>query len=386
MLTFEARESKILIVDDVPKNIQVVGNILSQERLKIAYATNGESALKLAFNNDFDLILLDVMMPGMDGFEVCRQLRANKNTMDLPVIFLSAKSDLDSVLTGFQLGAQDYVSKPFNASELIARVRTHLDLREKKHQLKLLNQHLEEKVKERTSELELANLRLSRLEKAKSEFLGIISHELRTPLNGIIGLTQLLNQTDINDEQRRYLEFLEQTSKRLSRFSETALLITSLQAEHQKVEFFQTSIRLIFTMAAEELKNLIDEKEIKLYTEFSDTDIQIVADSDLIRKSVTVLLENCIYHLPKHGTITVKTFSSERGNLLEISDNGPGFDEELLDHFNQPINKNFTEVSEGVGLSIAAVKLIMDAHNGILELQNKPQNGAIFRLIFEKQP
>lgn len=385
MLTFEPRESKILIVDDVPKNIQVVGNILSQERLRIAYATNGENALQLAFNNDFDLILLDVMMPGMDGFEVCRQLRANKKTMDLPVIFLSAKSDLDSVLTGFQLGAQDYVSKPFNASELIARVRTHLDLREKKHQLKQLNQHLEEKVIERTSELEKANLRLSRLEKAKSEFLGIISHELRTPLNGIIGLTQLLNQTDINEEQKRYLEFLEQTSKRLSRFSETALLITSLQSENQKVELFQTSIRLIFTMAAEELKNLIEEKEIKLHTEFSEPDIQIVADSDLIRKSVSVLLENCIYHLPKHGTLTVKTFATDQGDILEISDNGPGFEEDLLEHFNQPINKNFTDVSEGVGLSIAAVKLIMDAHNGKLELQNKPLNGAIFRLIFEKQ-
>jgi two-component system sensor histidine kinase/response regulator len=385
MLTFEPRESKILIVDDVPKNIQVVGNILSQERLKIAYATNGESALQLAFNNDFDLILLDVMMPGIDGFEVCRQLRSNKKTIDLPVIFLSAKSDLDSVLTGFQLGAQDYVSKPFNASELIARVRTHLDLREKKHQLKQLNQHLEEKVIERTSELEKANLRLSRLEKAKSDFLGIISHELRTPLNGIIGLTQLLNQTDINEEQKRYLEFLEQTSKRLSRFSETALLITSLQSEHQKVEFFQTSVRLIFTMAAEELKNLIEEKEIILHTEFSEPDIQIVADSDLIKKSVSVLLENCIYHLPKHGTITVKSFTTDQGDMLEISDNGPGFEEDLLEHFNLPINKNFTDVSEGVGLSIAAVKLIMDAHNGKLELQNKPLNGAIFRLIFEKQ-
>ncbi|NOU45696.1 MAG: response regulator [Bacteroidales bacterium] len=383
MQSKKVHESQILIVDDVPKNIQIVGNILSNEKLRIAYATNGENALKLAFANDFDLVLLDVAMPGMDGFEVCRRLRDNKKTAEIPIIFLTAKSDVDSMLTGFQAGAQDYVSKPFNAAELIARVRTHLELREKKHQLDQMNQILEEKVKARTIELEKANRQLSRLEKAKSEFLGIISHELRTPLNGIIGLTQLLALTEVNPEQKRYLEFLEQTSQRLARFSETALLITSLQADHIKVELFSASAEHLFSSVTDNLKHLILEKEIKIETELESPDIQIIADTDLINKSISILLENSINLLPKKGIIRLSVSTELQKTVIEISDNGKGFDEDVLSHLTNIDSKNATIVSEEVGLSIAAVRLIMDAHNGSLQIKNNPSGGACIRLIFD---
>jgi two-component system sensor histidine kinase/response regulator len=370
-------------VDDVTKNIQIVGNILSKEKLRIAYATNGESALQLAFNIDFDLVLLDIMMPGMDGFEVCRRLREHKKTADIPVIFLTAKSDVESMLTGFELGAQDYVSKPFNASELIARVRTHLELREKKHLLNEMNQMLEEKVKARTIDLEIANKQLSRLEKAKSEFLGIISHELRTPLHGIIGLTKLLEQTEINPEQKRYLNFLQQTSERLVRFSETALLITSLQADNLKVELFSTSAKHLMTSAMENLKHLIDEKSIDIQVFLESTDLQIIADSELIKKSISILLENSIYHLPKHGKIRLSAINENHNAIIEISDNGSGFEDEVLSHLTEIASRDVTAVSEGVGLSIAAVRLIMDAHNGTLQLKNNREGGACIRLCFE---
>jgi two-component system sensor histidine kinase/response regulator len=383
MQSKKVHESQILIVDDVPKNIQIVGNILSNEKLRIAYATNGENALKLAFANDFDLVLLDVAMPGMDGFEVCRRLRDNKKTAEIPIIFLTAKSDVDSMLTGFQAGAQDYVSKPFNAAELIARVRTHLELRDKKHQLDQMNQMLEEKVKARTIELEKANRQLSRLEKAKSEFLGIISHELRTPLNGIIGLTQLLALTEVNPEQKRYLEFLEQTSQRLARFSETALLITSLQADHIKVELFSASAEHLFSSVTDNLKHLILEKEIKIETELESPDIQIIADTDLINKSISILLENSINLLPKKGIIRLSVSTELQKTVIEINDNGKGFDEDVLSHLTNIDSKNATIVSEEVGLSIAAVRLIMDAHNGSLQIKNNPSGGACIRLIFD---
>jgi len=383
MQSKKVHESQILIVDDVPKNIQIVGNILSNEKLRIAYATDGENALKLAFANDFDLVLLDVAMPGMDGFEVCRRLRDNKKTAEIPIIFLTAKSDVDSMLTGFQAGAQDYVSKPFNAAELIARVRTHLELREKKHQLDQMNQILEEKVKARTIELEKANRQLSRLEKAKSEFLGIISHELRTPLNGIIGLTQLLALTEVNPEQKRYLEFLEQTSQRLARFSETALLITSLQADHIKVELFSASAEHLFSSVTDNLKHLILEKEIKIETELESPDIQIIADTDLINKSISLLLENSINLLPKKGIIRLSVSNELQKTVIEISDNGKGFDKDVLSHLTNIDSKNATVVSEEVGLSIAAVRLIMDAHNGSLQIKNNPSGGACIRLIFD---
>lgn len=137
----DSRKPLILIVDDIPANLQVLGNILSQESYEIALAVNGRQALTLVENTHPDLILLDVVMPELDGFQVCRSLKSNDETKDIPVIFLTAKNEAENVVRGFELGAVDYLTKPFNASELLARVRTHINLKlAKDHQSKLLFQ------------------------------------------------------------------------------------------------------------------------------------------------------------------------------------------------------------------------------------------------------
>ncbi|MBU2554087.1 MAG: response regulator, partial [Bacteroidetes bacterium] len=120
------KSEKILIVDDISKNIQILGNILSQKAYDVAYAQSGIEALKLCDKQAFDLILLDIMMPGMDGYEVCEKLKKQKHTKDIPVIFLTAKAEMDSIIKGFEVGGQEYITKPFNSSELLARVQTHL--------------------------------------------------------------------------------------------------------------------------------------------------------------------------------------------------------------------------------------------------------------------
>lgn len=120
---------KILIVDDISKNIQMIANILKAEGYQMAFAQNGQSALEHAESVSFDLILLDIMMPGMDGYEICVKLKKDIRTRDIPVIFLTARTDTESILKGFETGAVDYVTKPFNSAELLARVRTHLELK-----------------------------------------------------------------------------------------------------------------------------------------------------------------------------------------------------------------------------------------------------------------
>lgn len=124
-----ARRFKILIVDDVPKNIQVVANLLGDKDYDMSYATNGKQALGYIEENTFDLVLLDVMMPEMNGYEVCREIKKNHLNNELPVIFITAKTDEDSLLEAFEAGGQDYITKPFNAAELLARVKTHLKLK-----------------------------------------------------------------------------------------------------------------------------------------------------------------------------------------------------------------------------------------------------------------
>ena len=143
----ENRKFNILIVDDTPKNIQVVASVLQKEGFHLGFATDGEKALTAVKEKEYDLILLDVMMPVLDGFETCKRLKLNSKTSSIPVIFLTAKTDADSISKGFELGGVDYVTKPFNKSELLARVKTHLELKDYKD-------NLEQKVHDLTKEIE----------------------------------------------------------------------------------------------------------------------------------------------------------------------------------------------------------------------------------------
>ncbi len=159
---------KILVVDDVLENIQVVMNILKEESCELSFATDGESALNLIRNEHFDMVLLDIMMPGMDGLEVCRRMRTEKALEDIPVIFLTAKTDIDSITEGFKVGGMDYIIKPFHASELLSRVRTHLELYRSRLLLRHMNVSLETKMQFRESRL------LSELESSQKELIYLL--------------------------------------------------------------------------------------------------------------------------------------------------------------------------------------------------------------------
>jgi putative two-component system response regulator len=171
-----AHNAHVLIVDDVADNIQVAMNILREDNYKFSFASNGEKALTLVQEGDtaFDLILLDVMMPGLDGFEVCSRLKAHPKSHDIPIIFLTAKIDSDSISKGFELGGVDYVSKPFHATELLARVKNHVQLYQAKQLLKQQNISLETKAK--YIELRL----LSELENSQKELIWMLTEVMES--------------------------------------------------------------------------------------------------------------------------------------------------------------------------------------------------------------
>jgi len=176
---------KILIVDDIPKNIQLAANILQKEGYQMAFAQNGKSALSQIQSNRFDLILLDVMMPDMDGFAVCEQLRKNSANKDIPLIFLTAKNLSESIVKGFELGAMDYVTKPFHGAELLARVKTHLELFRSKEELKEVNQQLKNEIDERMQIEE-------ELRKSEEKYRYLAVHDNLTGLNNTRYLYQSL--------------------------------------------------------------------------------------------------------------------------------------------------------------------------------------------------
>lgn len=175
----------ILIVDDTPTNLEVISEALSQVGYAVAIATSGERALQQVDRRLPDLILLDVMMPGIDGFETCKRLKANPKTCDIPIIFMTALSEVDLKVKGFELGAVDYITKPFQEKEVLMRVKTHL-------QLSILTKNLEEEVARKTADLQASQLQIIQTEKlsALGNLMAGVAHEINNPVGFLSGNIQ----------------------------------------------------------------------------------------------------------------------------------------------------------------------------------------------------
>lgn len=212
---------KILIVDDVAENIQVAMNILKEDNYDFSYAKNGEDALSILKENDFNLILLDVMMPGIDGYEVCRRIQKDPLYSDIPIIFLTAKADTDSMAKGFEVGGIDYIVKPFHANELLARVRTHLELFRAKKVLQNNNLTLETKLKLEKQRIE------TELEKSQKEMIFV--------------LTELVES--VSDETGKHIHRVAEYSRLLAHYH------PSISEEDADIIFYASPMHDIGKMA-----------------------------------------------------------------------------------------------------------------------------------------
>ena len=216
----------ILIVDDNPQNLQVLANLLKEENYEIEFAINGEAALDWLLNKQFDLILLDINMPVMNGFEVCEKIRSDKRIHELPVIFLSAESERDSILKGFEVGAQDFVIKPFDSRELMARVKTQLDLKSKTEKLGKVNEWLGKKIdtwlklsigRTKGAESGDLNAKLIEFDKNQSYVLKDIYLELNTSIKEI---EKLIGKSQDPKTKRQYKEIAKRIADALAKLEQ----------------------------------------------------------------------------------------------------------------------------------------------------------------------
>ncbi|MBF0527972.1 MAG: hybrid sensor histidine kinase/response regulator [Deltaproteobacteria bacterium] len=217
----------VLIVDDTHANLDILTGMLGDRGYEPRPVPSGKLALLSARADPPDLILLDIRMPEMDGFEVCRRLKADETLKDIPVIFITALSDTADKLKAFSLGAVDYVTKPFQVEEIDARVRAHLKISFLQRRLNNQNEHLELLVAERTRELTKAYERMVELDRLKDDFLRMITHEIRTPMQGILGIGELIiDLCPVSENCRLYAGMFRDSSLRLRNLIDDAALIT----------------------------------------------------------------------------------------------------------------------------------------------------------------
>ncbi|MFC1592256.1 response regulator [Thermodesulfobacteriota bacterium] len=381
-----ADQPRVLIVDDAKTNIDVLVETFKKE-YKLGIATNGPKALQYVEHIIPDLILLDIMMPEMDGYAVCEQLKANPATAAVPIIFLTAKTDPDSIVKGLEAGGVDYVTKPFTIPELVSRVRTHLELKQKQDLLASMNQVLEQKVAERTAQLAEANRKLAVLEQAKSDFLALISHELRTPLNGIVMLTEFLADSELNQEQSEYIEDLKVSTDRLQHFAEIALLITHLQADAGQLDATLMPVAEIVAQALGTLQTAAAEKQIVIAHAAAGDGLQVSGDRELLVKCLEILLDNAVKHSPEGGRVEIASGRQNGRITVCVSDGGPGFAEQALTGlFEMFSGTDVMHHTEGLGLGLVVARLILDAHSAGIEARNRPEGGAQVVLSFPAAP
>ncbi|MCP4345005.1 MAG: hybrid sensor histidine kinase/response regulator [Desulfobacterales bacterium] len=356
---------KVLIVDDVPKNIQVAANILQEQGYQMAFAQNGKTALSLVQSNKFDLILLDIMMPGMDGFEVCEQLKKDPATSNIPIIFLTAKTDTESIVKGFESGAMDYVTKPFNGSELLLRVKTHLELN-----------HTKEKLREANA--------------TKDKFFSIIAHDLKNPFNAVLGLANLLtDQYDAFDERKKkvIIQDICQSSEQGYKLLENLLDWSRMQTG--KVEWNPDKIDL-YTYAFENtafLKSNADSKKISLVSNI-DRGAMVYADPNMTTMIIRNLVSNAIKFTKEGGEVTISSKNNGDHEEVTVSDNGVGIKDENKEKlFRIDVHHSTLGTSKevGTGLGLILCKEFAEKNGGEIWVESEFGKGSNFRFTLPKK-
>jgi two-component system sensor histidine kinase/response regulator len=380
---------RILAVDDNPRNMKVLATLLPAHLYHLDYALSGQEALNRLSEDSYDLILLDVMMPGMDGFETCQRIKREGKNRETPVIFLTARTDIESLKRGFQCGGVDFLTKPFNIEELIARVRTHIDLKRTKEELRDLNHTLEQKVMDRTAELREAYGKLERaigelqtLDHAKTEFLRMINHEIRTPLNAILGFTDVLKKELRSTPEYELIGYIDLASSRLEKFLMVILQITELLTREKPIHKEMIQVREMINSAIRRHDDMITGSRVRLSIRETPAGLRVPGDRQLVRICIDSILENAVKYSLENGRIWISMFVSGDKVQIEVKDEGKGFSEEAQKNLFKFFAVGEQHIDENVGLDLALAKLIVEAHKGEILVQNNDDRGATVTLIF----
>lgn len=359
---------RILVVDDDRLNVRIISNILKSEGYELADASSGEQALERYERFNPDLVLLDVMMPGINGFETCREIHRRHGDSSAPVIFITAKSESDDIVEGLSAGGVDYLPKPFRGKEVLARLRTHLSM-------KLL---LEEQ-KSLVEQLSAANA-------AKNKFLGMAAHDLRNPLASIRGLAEFLRDGvvgPLSKDQIDLINTIHEASQGMLDLVNELLDVATIESGELKIVPEDRNLVELITKSVY-LANIDAAKKgtkIEFQSDIREAVLRI--DGAKIRQVIDNLLSNGVKYSPPGSTVAVELERGEAYLAFSVRDQGPGIPEGERDK----LFKDFGRLSvvptggeKSTGLGLAICRKIVDAHNGQISAENLTGGGCRFRV------
>ena len=348
------KKSKILIVDDNVDAVELLEKRLRSEGYNTADAYDGEEGLKKVVEYNPDLIILDVMMPKLDGYEVCKRLKTDENTRYIPVLMLTAKSDVESKVKGLDIGADDYLPKPFDYKELSARVRSLLSIKAAHEKLV---------VEEKTGAL--------------GQMMDQVAHEIRNPLTSIGGFARkVYGKLPEDDPNKKYMEMIIENVSVLESMIKQLIELKTMAISFKESTNINDVIMEVLKIFEQEFR----QKAINVVTELKDNLPPVIADKNLLRRALCNLVKNSIEAMVE-DTSVLKIVSrvSEDNVEIQVSDTGRGISKDKLKNIFDPF---VTSKVYGPGLGLTFTLKIIQDHNGTISVESEPDKGTTFTIMF----
>ena len=354
----------IMVVDDTPANLHLLTGMLKKRGYKVRPVSSGKFALQTAKHDPPDLILLDIIMPEMNGYEVCECLKADEQLSGIPVIFISALNETMDKVKAFKVGGVDYVTKPFQFEEVQARVATHLELRRQKRLIQESNEQLR------------------KLEELRDNLVHMVVHDMRTPLTAIYGFLRTLEMLEgesLSDQGREFVQTALASTEDLVEMVSSLLDVSKMEAGEMKLNLTQCELLTIAREALAKVEPLKGDRQLMLSG--ADEPVTVMADPELIARVFQNLLGNALKFTPDDGRVTVSIEPSADAVRVLVRDTGPGippeYRERIFEKFGQvenPANKQ--RYSTGIGLTFC--KLAVEAHGGQVGVDSEEGRGSTF--------
>ena len=343
------KNARILAVDDSPENLDILGWILEDTEYQLIFANNGAKALKAAESEQPDLILLDVIMPEMDGFETCKKLKSSPITQHIPVIFLSAKTESENILKGFEAGAIDYLTKPFVSSELLARVQTHLEIKFSREMIQ--NQ-----------------------KDALNRLVHILCHDLSNPMQALMTTFELSLKNP---------ELLENNKSQLFRYCTRAVkliqlvrTLSALEENKVKLELEPVNLKQAVLESMDTLSHLIAPKNISMEVKIPDNQEIIAEKTSLINSVLNNIITNAVKFSHPDSKIEILSRRENGGIVLSIKDYGIGIPEDLMNHIfmiDKESVRPGTKQETGTGFGLSLLKSFTSLYGGTVEISSQEE-------------